>query len=230
MLNLDPDTHRYWDDEDAGAQFVSVSEVIRRVDLRKTHHGVSRSVLDFAAERGKCVERILTALLEGREPTEEECKVPDWEQNGKTLAETVEARLPGCRRFIDEKKPILRNTQLKVADYEAGIAGTLDFVLEVGGVTSITDCKCTYNVEADWSLQLGAYLRMIGASNTDSWELNVLHLKPQLSRGYILRPYNPAECLAKWEHARTAWMESRASFARAKDYITSGSVALTLQG
>ena len=201
--------HQYFDTE-TGEELVSVTRVIKMLGIRKSFHGVEPAILNFASERGKAVESILYDLIRGERASVD---VPHWEQNGKTLRESVQKFLPGVQRWLNNGAAPYVSHQEIVCDLEAGIAGTLDLIT----ASHIIDIKATAKEEVNWPIQLGAYASMVPLAEPTA--LAVLHINPKFAKGYIFREYDRDECLRKWYQARKAWIESRAAFATAKNAI-----------
>lgn len=221
MANIFLDERHQYFDLDNGEQLASVSQVIRLLKIRKSFHGVDQAILNFAAERGKAVESILYALIQGQQAS---IDVPQWEQNGTTLSESVQQRVPGIQRWIQEGASYVADQQM-VCDLDSGVAGTLDLIADVKGYSGtyryIIDVKATAKKELDWSIQLGAYASMY-MREFPSTDLRcaILHINPKFKQGYIFREYDLDDCCNKWNVVCAAWLKSLAAFEEAKNIIT----------
>jgi hypothetical protein len=221
MANIFLDERHQYFDLDTGAQLASVTQIIRLLQIRKSFHGVDQAILDFASERGKAVESILYALIQGQQAS---IDIPQWEQNGTTLSESVQQRVPGIQRWIQEGATYIADQQM-VCDLDSGVAGTLDLIADVpsdsGTHRYIIDVKATAKQEIDWSIQLGAYASMyMKEFPSPDLRCAILHINPKFKKGYIFREYGLDDCCNKWNVVCAAWLMSRTAFEEAKNVIT----------
>ncbi len=179
---LDVEKHTY---SLNGQPLVSVSRVIDTL-MKKSWDGVDPEILRNAAERGQLVERYATEWLQTGGVV-----VPAGERND------VEERLYCFGRFYLKFKPRLIRFQERVWDAEDGVAGTLDFVLDIGGVDWLVDLKCTASFESTWALQAGAYCDLARHDGPCA----VLHINPKFKNGYMWRVYDTAMVKRQWRAA-----------------------------
>lgn len=182
---LDREKHAYTLE---GKPLISVSRVLDTV-IKKSFEGVDPEVLRNAAARGTLVERYAT----------------EWLATGGVVVPADERqdvidRLEGFARFVDAFNPKLVVAQQLVWDSEQGIAGMLDFILEIQGVEWLVDMKVTASPEKAWALQLGAYL----ALSRHAGPAAILHINPKYANGYMWREYDSAACVKQWG-AALAW-------------------------
>ena len=208
--------HQYIDDAEPDAQYIGVTGLIRQLGLRKSFAGVDEDTLKFAALRGEAVESILYALIQGHEASVD---VPAWERGGKTLRETVEARIPGIQNFLADHQPEYVAHQMIVSDREALVAGTLDLVCEIKGERWVLDCKATSKAEDDWIYQASSYAGMLAMMKPESvvasvteMRVGVLHFRPEWKSGYRVHEY--ADAPDKWERLRAARITSLDAYRR----------------
>ena len=211
---LDEEFHQYLDTE-TGEKLESVSRLIRMLGIPKSYEkGGSpppKDILTFAAERGIALESILHALIQGRPASVE---IPQLEQNGKTLRESVGEFLPGIQRWLADESPEYVAHQEVVYDIEAGVAGTFDLMTP----RHLIDVKCTSAEEKEhWQIQLGAYLSM--DDRPVEFAPAILHINKKFKKGYIFRVYDRKECLDKWSYARQAWIDAKRGFETAREKI-----------
>ena len=183
---LDHDIHQYTLE---GKPLTSVSRVLDAI-IKKSFEGVDPEILRNAAERGKLVEAHATV----------------WMSTGGVVAVNertdVLERLECFGRFMDHKKPKLLSAQQLVWDAEQGIAGMLDFILEIDRSEWLVDMKVTAQPEASWALQVGAYCELSRHSGPSA----VLHINPKYKEGYIWRVYDTAAVKRQWR-AALAWFK-----------------------
>lgn len=185
MITLDEATHTYSDG--TGAKLISVSSVLKRV-LVKSWADVDPAVIENARERGVRVERYATEILR-----DGGCTIDHDER------QDVQDRVAGFYAWYEATKPVFIDTQIRVS--ADGVAGTLDFVLNINAMIHIVDLKCTASPEADWPIQVGSYSEMYPQCHTGT---AVLHINPKFAKGYIWRPYDPETVRGQWR-AALAW-------------------------
>ncbi len=188
VLTLDPETHTYSDGTDR--KWTSVSRVIDSV-LKKSFDGVAPEVLANAADRGIKVEQYAAEILRTGG-----CTRPAGERTD------LDSRLEAFYAWYDATNPRLIDYQKIVSDSDDGVAGCLDFLLEIKGKLAIVDLKCTANPEKAWALQLGAY-----STYQHSDGCGVLHLNPKFAKGWIWREYEPMIVRSQWQSA-LAWFRT----------------------
>jgi hypothetical protein len=171
-----------------GKALVSVTNVIGAL-LKKSIDGVDAEVLRNAAERGTLVEQYSTELFANGS-----VQVPAGERND------VLDRLVSVERWWTRKQPKLIAAQQIVCDEENGVAGMLDFLLEIDGVEWLVDMKCTAAPDPSWALQVGAYAHMMNHVGPTA----IFHVNPKYADGYIWRVHKTMAVRRQWESA-IAW-------------------------
>ena len=186
---LEASTHIY---SLGGKPLVSVSRVIDAV-LKKSWDGVDPATVENAAERGRRVEQYATTLFR-----DGYVEMPVGERTD------VEERMEVVYRWWERHRPRLLAAQEVVWSEDDGVAGTLDFILEMddGVLEWLVDMKCTAQPEASWALQVGAYCELSRHSGPSA----VLHINPKYKEGYIWRVYDTAQVKRQWR-AALAWFK-----------------------
>lgn len=172
-----------------GTPLIAVSRVIDAV-MKKSWDGVDPEVVANAAERGQRTEDYATAIMETG------CvRIPVGER------QDVAERVKIFWSWYELHQPKLLEKQVIVWSERDGVAGKLDWILELPEVQSprwLVDCKCTSQPEKAWILQIGAYLSYYPTYCARS---AVLHINPSFAKGYIWREYNVQQAMDQWKTA-----------------------------
>ncbi len=171
----------------SGKPLVSVSRVIDALVKKSwSDAGVDPERLRKAAERGSLVEQYATELMKTGHVTI------------TTDNDEVLDRLAIFEKWWLRHNPTLIDAQRIVWSEVDGIAGTLDWILNINGQVYLVDCKCTVRPERAWLLQIGAYCSMV---EDFIGSAAVLHINPKYDQGYIWREYDPMKAEAYWRKA-----------------------------
>jgi len=178
---------------------VGVDEVVRQI------LATAERASEDAPRIGDEVHGYLEARARGAVPPEISDDARPW--------------LAGAERFLEDFAPDFVAVEATVFNRTLGYAGTADFLAAVGGTLVIGDYKTGKDVHAEAALQLGALARAEVIVEDDGAERPmpevetglVVHLRPELSRGYVVRRVELAEtpwrrfqaCLDLWETRST---------------------------
>lgn len=174
-------------------KLTSVSDVIRTVFSTKSWDGVDPAVVENARIRGSKIDRYMAEYVrEGRVTIDGES------------SDVVERLVIAHRIWEQEFHGLKAEAQKIVYSLEDMIAGTLDFFVD-GRI--LVDLKCTYNLEASYILQLGAYASM---SPVPVERAGIIHVSPKVyDAGGAWVEYNMAACMHYWDQAKKWWLASR---------------------
>jgi len=127
----------------------------------------------------------------------------------------AEGWLAGAEQFLEDFAPQFCAVEATVLNRTLGYAGTADFLAVVGGTLVIGDYKTGKAVHGEVALQLVALARAEVLLDADGTEQPmpevetglVVHLRPELPRGFAVRRVELAEtpwrrfeaCLALWK-------------------------------
>lgn len=180
--------HRYFRGD---RELTSVSRVLKSTwPIPPDFSKADPAVLDNARERGIAVDRLFSAYVEGKLDRIPAGTRTDAKDLFMKLMEFWNAR-------PDAEKPA--RAQVLLADHE--IAGTCDILTANG---TIWDIKASYNIEAIYQLQLGAYADLYDRTYGVLPKLGIIHVTARLARPQLI-PLDARECLDDWRKVREMW-------------------------
>ena len=184
-LRLCPDHHRYFR---AGRELASVTKVIRETwPIKPDFSSAPPGVLEHARERGVDADVLFSAYVNGALT-----KIPrgtwhDARDLFYKLKDWWDAR-PAC------EKP--GRAQVMLADDE--IAGTCDLIT---ADSQIIDIKATYNLEATYPIQVGAYADLCGNKYA---ALAILHVTARFATPRLIE-LDRQQSVEDWRLIRAMW-------------------------
>lgn len=182
--------HRYWRGD---KELMSVTKVIKGTwPLKPDYSRAKPEVLENARDRGVVVDALFSAYINGTLD-----KIP---AGTRTDAKDLFLKL---MKWWDKNGEPAR-AQVILADGE--IAGTCDILTR----NRILDVKCTYNIEATYPLQLGAYADLYSETYLDIWEsegppaLGILHVTERFAEPKLIE-FSSEEVEEDWRTLRDTW-------------------------
>jgi len=131
-------------------------------------------VRDEAAAWGTLIHEACYDLING-----EVVDVSEWED-----AKAIK-KLLGFKRWYEETQPHITSIELAVTDGHA-IAGQLDLVADIGGVTWVLDLKTSGDVYPSHHIQVAAYREAYNQQHGGADACGILHLKSTTKKGWQL--------------------------------------------
>lgn len=196
----------------------------------------ARLLRERKADAGSHVHHVLEALIHYQMRSGQSAKaiqIPDLPEHladadydGIPLRDVVDHMIVGFTNFVSDWSPLFIAAEMPVYHPVLDVAGTLDTILFLPGVTLtldgllrtgkgvalVVDAKTGKNLDPTVQEQLAAYRRMPECllngrlqplPETDGCAL--LHLRPEFPNGYRLMPVAPAadeEAWSRFKHAR----------------------------
>lgn len=177
-LTFDETRHEY---KLYGVIVPSVSEIIKPVS-GAFYSGISKEVLEHAADRGTAIHNAIETWIEFQMDT-----IVDDSHRGYFNA---------FLKWWDEKKPEPLATECRIYHKILRYAGTADLIAKIDGEIVITDYKNSASVnEKSYSLQLEAYRQAFKSHGIEIEKKLILHLKPDGSWEELWMPNDPKKWL-----------------------------------
>lgn len=181
-----PDCHKYWRGD---KQLSSVSKVLRTIwPLKPDFSKAKPEVIENARDRGVVADQLFSLYVIGGLD-----RIPRG-----TRQDSVELFFK-ARRWWDNRKHGEVRSQVILADQD--LAGTCD----IQDDDDILDLKCTYDIEATYPLQLGAYGELFYSTyQRPVKSLTILHVTERYAEPKVIK-IDLASTLQDWAVIRDMW-------------------------